>query len=79
MATGRYPLTRMLRKCKLLLLGPDYGKGKVLPFGMTSAPATFQQLMKKVQHGLHWKSLLLYLDDIIVIARHPLGTIGRGT
>ena len=43
-------------------------KWKVLPFGLTSAPATFQRLMERVLHGLHWKSLLLYLDDIIVIA-----------
>ena len=40
---------------------------KVLPFGLTAAPATFQRLMERVLHGLHWKSLLLYLDDIIVI------------
>ena len=43
-------------------------KWKVLPFGLTSAPATFQRLMEQVVHGLHWKTLLLYLDDIIVIA-----------
>ena len=43
-------------------------KWKVLPFGLTSAPATFQRLMEQVLHGLHWKSLLLYLDDVIVIA-----------
>ena len=41
---------------------------KVLPFGLTSAPATFQRLMERVLHGLHWKTLLLYLDDVIVIA-----------
>ena len=41
---------------------------KVLPFGLTSAPATFQRLMENVLHGLHWKTLLLYLDDIIVIS-----------
>ena len=43
-------------------------KWKVLPFGLTSAPATFQRLMEQVVQGLHWKTLLLYLDDIIVIA-----------
>ena len=43
-------------------------KWKVLPFGLTSAPATFQRLMEQVVKGLHWKTLLLYLDDIIVIA-----------
>ena len=42
---------------------------KVLPFGLTSAPATFQRLMEKVLHGLHWKTLLLYLDDVIVISQ----------
>ena len=40
---------------------------KVLPFGLTAAPATFQRLMERVLHGLHWKTLLLYLDDVIVI------------
>jgi hypothetical protein len=45
-----------------------FWKWKVLPFGLTSAPATFQRLMERVSHGLHWKTLLLYLDDIIVIA-----------
>ena len=40
---------------------------KVLPFGLTAAPATFQRMMEKVLHGLHWKSLLLYLDDVIVM------------
>ena len=40
-------------------------KWKVLPFELTSAPATFQRLMEQV---LHWKTLLLYLDKVIVIA-----------
>ena len=40
---------------------------KVLPFGLTAAPATFQRLMERVLRGLHWKTLLLYLDDVIVI------------
>ena len=43
-------------------------KWKVLPFGLSSAPATFQRLMETVLHGLHWKTLLLYLDDVVVIA-----------
>ena len=40
----------------------------MLPFGLTSALAPFQRLMERVLHSLHLKSLLLYLDDIIVIA-----------
>ena len=41
-------------------------KWKVLPFGLTSAPTCFQRLMEQLLHGLHLKSLLLYLDDVIV-------------
>ncbi|XP_067937159.1 uncharacterized protein [Watersipora subatra] len=43
-------------------------KWRVLPFGLTSGPATFQRLMERVLHGLHWQTLLLYLDDVVVIA-----------
>ena len=39
-----------------------------MPFGVISAPATFQSFMERVLHGLYWKTLLLYLDDIIVFA-----------
>ena len=35
---------------------------------LTSAPATFQRLMERIFHGLHWKTLLLYLDDVIIMA-----------
>ena len=38
------------------------------PFGLASAPATFQRLIEKVLQGLHWKTTLLYLDDVVVIA-----------
>jgi len=40
----------------------------MLSFGLTSIPATFQRLMKQVFNGLHWKTLLIYFDDIIVIS-----------
>ena len=43
-------------------------KWKVLLFGLISALATFQRLMEQVVKGLLWKTLLLYLDNIIVIA-----------
>jgi len=41
---------------------------KVLPSGLTSLPATFQRLMDHVLSGLHWKTLLIYLDAVIVIS-----------
>jgi len=40
----------------------------VLPFGLTSAPATYQRLMEQVLSELHWKTLLIYHDDVIVIS-----------
>jgi len=43
-------------------------KWKVLPFGLTFAPATFQRLIEQVLSGLHWKTLLIYLDDVIVMS-----------
>jgi len=35
---------------------------------ITVRPATFQQLMEQVLSGLHWKTLLIYLNNVIVIS-----------
>jgi len=40
----------------------------VLPFGLCNGPATFQRLMEQVLRGLQWKTLVLYLDDIVVFS-----------
>ena len=40
----------------------------VLPFGLHNAPATFQRAMQEVLRGLHWKFVLVYLDDVIVFS-----------
>ena len=40
-----------------------------LPFGPTNGPGTFQRLMEQVLKGLQWKSLVLYLDDIVVFSK----------
>ena len=42
---------------------------RVMPFGLSNAPATFERLMESVLAGRHWKSLLVYLDDVIVFGR----------
>lgn len=41
----------------------------MLLFGLNSDSATFQSLIEKVLQELHWQTLLLYLDDITVVAR----------
>ena len=38
----------------------------VMPFGLTSAPATFQRLMDSILGDLLWKTVMVYLDDIII-------------
>lgn len=42
---------------------------RVMPFGLCNAPSTFERLMERVLAGLHWKVLLVYLDDVIVFAK----------
>lgn len=41
---------------------------KVLPFGLCSAPATFQRMMDTVLTGLKWQTCLVYLDDVVVFS-----------
>jgi len=40
----------------------------VLPFGLKSAPTTFPRFIKQDFGWLHWKTLLIYLSDAIVIS-----------
>ena len=42
---------------------------KVMPLGATNSPAVFERLMERVFPGLTYKSLLIYLDDIIVYGK----------
>ena len=39
-----------------------------VPFGLCNDPVTFSRLMDRIFAGLHWKTCLFYLDDIIVFA-----------
>ena len=40
----------------------------VMPFGLKTAPATFQRMMDEVLEGLIDKGVLVYLDDVLVYA-----------
>ena len=46
-----------------------YWQWKVLPMGLCNSASTFQRLMNLVLSGLTYKSCLVYLDDIIIMAR----------
>lgn len=46
--------------------GENLFQFKVMLFGLTNAPASFQRLMDLVLTGMHWKCCLMYSDDIIV-------------
>ena len=39
---------------------------RVLPFGLTNAPSTFQRAMDIILAGIRWTTCLVYLDDIVV-------------
>jgi len=42
---------------------------KKMPFGLCTAPATFQRLMQSGMNDLMFQVLLVYLDDILVFSR----------
>ena len=42
---------------------------KVMPMGLCNAPGTFQRVMDTIMSGLSWKSVLVYLDDLIIFAK----------
>ena len=49
----------------------------IMSFGLCNAPSTFERLMERVLEGLHWETLLVYLDDIIVWGRTLSEAVAR--
>src|SRR3954454_10644822 len=42
---------------------------KVMPFGLTNAPATFQALVQDILHPLLDKSVIVYINDILIFSK----------
>ena len=42
-----------------------------MPFGLTSAPETFQRLMETGLDDLHLNWCIIYLDDVIIFSKTP--------
>lgn len=43
---------------------------KRLGMGLKNSCVSFQTVMTQVLRGLHWKSLLVYVNDICVFSKH---------
>ena len=63
------PLDEEARDKSAFVTRNELWRWKVLPFGLTSAPSTFERLMEKVLRGLHWQTVLIYLDDVVVFSQ----------
>lgn len=40
-----------------------------MPFGLQNSPISFQTLMSNALRGLNWKSVLVYVDDILIFLK----------
>ena len=41
-----------------------------MPYGVKNAPSHFQMAMTNLLKGLHWKILLVYVDDILIYSHN---------
>ena len=40
-----------------------------VPFGLANAPSTFSRVMDLTLKGLHWKTALAFLDDVVILGK----------
>ena len=40
-----------------------------IPFGLCNAPATFSRTVSLVLRGISWKSVIAFLDDVVILGR----------
>ena len=40
-----------------------------MPFGLCNAPATFSRAVSLVLRGISWKSVIAFLDDVVILGR----------
>ena len=60
------------------MVGPlGFYKCERLPFGLTNAPATFQQLMETCLGDLNLNWCITYLDDIVIFSKDPTSHLER--
>ena len=70
MADADIPKTAFITKHGLY----EYSK---MPFGLCNAPSTFQRCMELLFRNLQWNTLLIYLDDIIVLGSSKMENLLR--
>ena len=70
-------LTDKAKEISAFSTGRNLYQFKVLPFGLSNAPATFERLMERVLSGLHWHICLIYLDDVIIHSKSVSEHIDR--
>ena len=68
-----YWQVEMVEECKLytaFTCGPlGFYECETMPFSATNAPATFQRLMDNCLQDLNMNWCIVYLDDIIILAK----------
>ena len=50
-----------------------------MPFGLCNAPSTFQRCVELILRGIQWKTLLIYIDEIVIYSSNMevLGSLSK--